>query len=223
MSDSIQAVIIGAAGYVGGELLRLLHSHPEFELRAAVSASHANEPIGDTFQHLSSAYGATTFTSPDNWLKHVTAPGKLALFSAAPHGASAALIAAALEAAEAKGLEVHVVDSSADFRYSDATAVRIDLQQQPRCARAAVAIRMRRSRTPCRCRRAACRSPRLFRNRITAGRRAAGQIGPERRALFHQRHHRQHGIGSTAAARHASPGAAQQPVRIQAAATSSCA
>lgn len=118
MSNSIQAVIIGAAGYVGGELLRLLHSHPEFELRAAVSASHANEPIGDTFQHLSSAYGATTFTSPDNWLKHVTAPGKLALFSAAPHGASAALIAAALEAAEAKGLEVHVVDSSADFRYS---------------------------------------------------------------------------------------------------------
>jgi N-acetyl-gamma-glutamyl-phosphate reductase len=118
MSGPIQAVIIGAAGYVGGELLRLLHAHPEFELVAAVSASHANEPIGNTFSHLSSAYGGTSFTAPDDWLKQVAAPGKLALFSAAPHGASAALIAAALDAAEAKGLEVHVVDSSADFRYS---------------------------------------------------------------------------------------------------------
>jgi N-acetyl-gamma-glutamyl-phosphate reductase common form len=41
------------------------------------------------------------------------------LFSAAPHGASAALIASTLQAAATRELNVHVVDSSADFRYSN--------------------------------------------------------------------------------------------------------
>ncbi|MCP5093554.1 MAG: N-acetyl-gamma-glutamyl-phosphate reductase, partial [Gammaproteobacteria bacterium] len=46
-------------------------------------------------------------------------PGSdLALFSAAPHGASAAVIANALDIARKKGMDVHVVDSSADFRYA---------------------------------------------------------------------------------------------------------
>ncbi|MDH3374496.1 MAG: N-acetyl-gamma-glutamyl-phosphate reductase, partial [Gammaproteobacteria bacterium] len=43
----------------------------------------------------------------------------LALFSAAPHGASAALVATALRAAAKKDIGVHVVDSSADFRYAN--------------------------------------------------------------------------------------------------------
>ena len=42
---SIPAVIIGASGYVGGELLRLLAGHPEFDLRAAVSDSAAGKPV----------------------------------------------------------------------------------------------------------------------------------------------------------------------------------
>jgi N-acetyl-gamma-glutamyl-phosphate reductase len=42
------------------------------------------------------------------------------LFSAAPHGASAEAVAAALDAASRRGLQVRVVDTSADFRYSDA-------------------------------------------------------------------------------------------------------
>ena len=36
---SIQAVVLGGAGYVGGELLRLLHAHPVFQLAAAVSTT----------------------------------------------------------------------------------------------------------------------------------------------------------------------------------------
>lgn len=119
MTDSIQAVVIGASGYVGGELLRLLANHPNFELAAAVSDSRANQAVADTFPHLSHALAGKTFVARDQWLDLVADGSKVALFSAAPHGASAATISAALTAAQGKDLQMHVVDSSADFRYSN--------------------------------------------------------------------------------------------------------
>ena len=122
MSASIPAVIIGASGYVGGELLRLIAGHPNFELKAAVSDSAAGKPIGDLFGHLATALAGHTFVAHAEWLDHVDADSKLALFSAAPHGASAAVIAAAIGACEQKGIDVHVVDSSADFRFADQEA-----------------------------------------------------------------------------------------------------
>lgn len=122
MSDSIQAVILGASGYVGGELLRLIASHPDFELAAAVSESRAGEPVAATFGHLSSTHAGIAFVGRSNWLSNITDGSKLALFSAAPHGASADIIATTLSAAAEKSLDVHVVDSSADFRYSEQSA-----------------------------------------------------------------------------------------------------
>jgi len=122
MSKRIPAVVLGASGYVGGELLRLLSSHPTFELKAAVSESRAGESIGSTFGHLSQALAGHAFAGRDGWLETIEAGSELALFSAAPHGASAVTIAAALDAAAARKLTVHVVDSSADFRYSDRAA-----------------------------------------------------------------------------------------------------
>ena len=119
MSNSINAVVLGATGYVGGELLRLLAGHPAYELAAAVSESRSGETIGATYANLASHYGAKRFAGHADWLDSIEAGTNLALFSAAPHGASAALIAAALEAAERKNLSVHVVDSSADFRYAE--------------------------------------------------------------------------------------------------------
>jgi N-acetyl-gamma-glutamyl-phosphate reductase len=118
MSDSIQAVVLGATGYVGGELLRLIAAHPDFQLAAAVSESRSGQPVVETFPHLTGVYNGTNFSSHDSWLTEIAAGSKLALFCAAPHGASAALIARALQASSAKNLQVHVVDSSADFRYS---------------------------------------------------------------------------------------------------------
>jgi N-acetyl-gamma-glutamyl-phosphate reductase len=117
MSASIQAVVLGASGYVGGELLRLIAGHPDLELAAAVSESCRGQPIADTFGHLSPAYGDLPFAGYDDWLDGLEDGSKLALFSAAPHGSSAALIAAALRDAASKDITVHVVDSSADFRY----------------------------------------------------------------------------------------------------------
>ena len=119
MSKNIQAVILGASGYVGGELLRLIAGHPNFELAAAVSESCRGKPIADTFGHLSPAYGDTPFAGYDDWPETLEDGCNLALFSAAPHGSSAALIAQALEHAANRNMSVHVVDSSADFRYSN--------------------------------------------------------------------------------------------------------
>ena len=122
MSAPIQAVVLGASGYVGGELLRLISGHPNFELAAAVSESRAGQPVAETFGHLSQALAGTSFQSRDTWQDSIQEGGDVALFSAAPHGASAAVIAAALSVAETRGLNMHIVDSSADFRYAEQSA-----------------------------------------------------------------------------------------------------
>ena len=118
MSAQIQAAVLGATGYVGGELLRLISTHPDLRLAAAVSESCAGEPIAKTFPHLASVYGDTLFVSHAKAFDAIEAGSNLALFSSAPHGASASIIRAALAAAASKNLDVHVVDSSADFRYA---------------------------------------------------------------------------------------------------------
>jgi N-acetyl-gamma-glutamyl-phosphate reductase len=116
---SISAVVLGATGYVGGELLRLIHAHPVLQLSAAVSSSRSGEPIGSFFRHLAAAYTQDVFANPYSWADKVDRGIDLALFSAAPHGVSAEAVDAALEAAERRKLKVHVVDCSADFRYDD--------------------------------------------------------------------------------------------------------
>ena len=119
---SVPAVVLGATGYVGGELLRLIAMHPLFDLLAAVSESRAGEPIANTFPHLASACGDTRFAGHGAWLDKVPPGTSLALFSAAPHGASAAMIAGVLGQAKDRGVAIRVVDVSADFRYADAAA-----------------------------------------------------------------------------------------------------
>ncbi len=119
MSEAIKTVVLGGTGYVAGELLRLIAGHTGFTLAAAVSESRSGEQIAATFPHLASAYGNTSYVGHDGWLELLDAGDRLALFSAAPHGASAGLIAAALQAAAEKKIDVHVVDSSADFRYAN--------------------------------------------------------------------------------------------------------
>ncbi len=123
----IPAVVLGGAGYVSGELLRLLASHPSIELRTALSASHAGEPVAALFPHLTSALGTLRFTDraqPEalaTVLSGLRQEGatRVALFSAAPHGASAAQIDRLLIAAEEAGLAPRLVDLSADFRSQD--------------------------------------------------------------------------------------------------------
>ena len=116
------AAVIGATGYVGGELLRLIAAHPHLELAAAASGSRAGEPIADTFPQLAPAVGEKTFSPHGDWLRDIEPGSTLALFSAAPHGASAAVIAGVIDDCSAREVDVRVVDASADFRYRDAAA-----------------------------------------------------------------------------------------------------
>lgn len=117
---SIDTVVLGASGYVGGELLRLINAHPEFQLTAAVSTSRNGQSIGSVFPHLANDYADKLFLGPDTWVDRIESGANLALFSAAPHGTSASIVSAALESTAQRNLNVHVVDSSADFRYASA-------------------------------------------------------------------------------------------------------
>ncbi len=122
MSRRIPTAVLGATGYVGGELLRLIAAHPDFELTAAVSESRSGEPIAETFGHLQPVLGDAAFAEPGSWFEQLSAEQPMAVFSAAPHGASAALLARTIAAAKTRGADLHVVDASADFRFAEREA-----------------------------------------------------------------------------------------------------
>jgi N-acetyl-gamma-glutamyl-phosphate reductase common form len=122
MSEPIPTVVLGGSGYVAGELLRLLAAHPQFRLAAVMSDSHPGEPLARAFPHLATAYPDVRFRSQAEVQKVLCEAPQPALFSAAPHGVSAALIDALLTGAERAGSAPRVVDISADFRYATADA-----------------------------------------------------------------------------------------------------
>lgn len=127
MSRTISALVLGGSGYVAGELLRLLAGHPVFRVAGVLSDSKPGELIADSFPHLASAYVEQRFCSLAQGQQLVEQERELAIFSAAPHGASATLIDGLLHRCEAAagneaGRGVHVVDISADFRFASAAA-----------------------------------------------------------------------------------------------------
>jgi N-acetyl-gamma-glutamyl-phosphate reductase common form len=117
VSERIPAVVLGGTGYVAGELLRLIATHPRFKLAAVMSDSQPGEPLAAAFPHLSSAYPQQCFMSQTQVLQLVSEARESAVFSAAPHGVSAALVDALLTTAERAGTQPRLVDISADFRY----------------------------------------------------------------------------------------------------------
>jgi len=116
------AVVLGGTGYVAGELLRLIAGHPGLELHAVMSEGSPGEPVAGAFPHLASAYPETRFATLGEVTKLLAETPKSAVFSAAPHGVSAGLIAAVLAGTARARTSARVVDISADFRYSSADA-----------------------------------------------------------------------------------------------------
>lgn len=109
----IKTAIVGASGYTGMELLRLLLTHPVAELVAVTSRAEAGKSLGSVFPRFSKAPGAElTFIEPDP--DAIAATGAEAAFLALPHGVAAEIARALLE----RGLKV--IDLSADFRLRDA-------------------------------------------------------------------------------------------------------
>jgi len=122
MSGGVPAMVLGGTGYVAGELLRLIALHPQLTLAAVMSDSAPGEPVADAFPHLQSAYPQELFRSEAEVQRLLREAPQAALFSAAPHGVSAALIDRLLTGAEQAGTAPRVVDISADFRYASAEA-----------------------------------------------------------------------------------------------------
>jgi N-acetyl-gamma-glutamyl-phosphate reductase common form len=118
----IPTIVLGGSGYVAGEFLRLIAGHPGLAVGGVVSSSQAGEPIAQTFPHLTPTFPTDRFVSLDAVLGKLGTAPKWLVLSAAPHGAAAGIIEKVLTAGRAAGVEVVVVDASADFRFADPAA-----------------------------------------------------------------------------------------------------
>jgi len=101
--------VIGASGYAGGELLRLLAGHPEFEVCTVTAHSNAGETITSVHPQLLSYTGKkfSAFAASDFDCCEL-------IFLALPHGESAKVIASLNPKAK-------IVDLGADYRLEDST------------------------------------------------------------------------------------------------------
>lgn len=105
---SIAVGIVGATGYTGSELLRLLAAHPAVEVTAATSRDLAGQAVAGLFQHLRGRIDLR-FVSPES-----AALGECdAVFFATPNGTAMRSAQKLLDAG------VRIIDLSADFRLRD--------------------------------------------------------------------------------------------------------
>jgi len=104
----MRAAVVGASGFTGGELLRLLDGHPTFEVVQATSRSYENKTVGSVHPNLRGM--DLRFSDPAD-LESVDV-----LFACTPHGVSMERIDEFRDAADT------VVDLSADFRLDEAAA-----------------------------------------------------------------------------------------------------
>jgi len=100
---------VGASGYTGAELLRLLHHHPDIGVAWATGDTSAGTAAAQLYPSLAAAYPDLVF---DSFAEGMGDDVDL-VFLALPHGASQALVPKLLR----PGLKV--VDLAADFRLRD--------------------------------------------------------------------------------------------------------
>jgi N-acetyl-gamma-glutamyl-phosphate reductase len=103
--------IIGASGYAGAELLRLIAGHPELELAWATGDTQAGTRVAELYPSLVAAYPDLVFREYDP----ADADQVDVVFLALPHGKSQELVP------ELRKRVALVVDVAADFRLKDAS------------------------------------------------------------------------------------------------------
>ena len=107
MSQTYKCAILGASGYTGAELVRLIHSHPRLSIVALTADRKAGQAMGSVFPHLAHL-DLPTLTKIDE----VDYAGVDLAFCALPHATCQEVIASVPS-------HVKVVDLSADFRLRD--------------------------------------------------------------------------------------------------------
>ena len=111
-TDAINAAIIGAAGYAGAELTRLLLSHPRFSLKIISSQSLRGQRLADVYPAFQGV--SNLFFSEHDILPFIKDEDVKLVFLAVPHTTAMNV------APELLAQGVSVVDLSADFRLKDA-------------------------------------------------------------------------------------------------------
>lgn len=106
----MRVAVLGAAGYAGGELLRLLLGHPDVTTWVATSRSQAGRPVGDVHPQLRSLTDQPFSALP----AEEAARGADVVFLALEHGESSKVVPGLLD--QGAGL---LVDIAADFRVQD--------------------------------------------------------------------------------------------------------
>lgn len=110
----MKVAVLGASGYTGLELLRILLRHPEFEVAAVTSEQRAGLAVGEAFPSLRGQLDLVFERSDPASLE-----GRVGMaFSALPHAASAPSVETLRQAG------IAVADLSADFRLRDAEVYR---------------------------------------------------------------------------------------------------
>jgi N-acetyl-gamma-glutamyl-phosphate reductase len=103
--SQIKAGVINVTGYVGAELARLLHHHPQVELVTVTGRSAAGQKLGDVFPNFAGT----------NYVIKAELDSEIDIaFSAMPHKSSIDIVPSLLK----QGIKV--VDASADFRLKNA-------------------------------------------------------------------------------------------------------
>ena len=110
MNAPIRLGIVGARGYVGAELIRLVTAHPRFELAFVSSRELDGQPVAE---HNAAYRGDLRYSSPTHEM--LPTLGADAVVLALPNGKAAACVAA-FDAASADPV---IIDLSADYRFDD--------------------------------------------------------------------------------------------------------